>query len=355
MIFSRRRGPAATAVSEERSYRELLEEADSLSAGGEHDLTTAERVLDLRHRAGLELLEAAEPGDAEYPGPAFDRLGDTDAVPEIEADALTPEVLRAAMLRNGCLLVRGLLDSREAASLARSVDQAYAAREAHAAGEESDPAYFREFEADARFALAAERAVVRASGAGLLAVDSPRPALEVLAAFERRGVRRLAAEYLGEPTAISVNKSLLRRVEPRLYDETADAHGLADAKRVSGWHQDGAFLRDVRALNVWLALSRCGDVAPGMDVVPRRLDHIVPTGTDGALFDWSVAQSIAEQAAGDAGIVRPVFEAGDALLFDELFLHATAAEPGMPNVRYAVESWFFGASGFPSRYAPLAF
>ena len=27
---------------------------------------------------------------------------------------------------------------------------------------------------------------------------------------------------------------------------------------------------DVRALNVWLSLSRCGDEAPGMDVVPRR-------------------------------------------------------------------------------------
>jgi len=27
----------------------------------------------------------------------------------------------------------------------------------------------------------------------------------------------------------------------------------------------------------------------------------------------------------------------------------------MPNPRYAIESWFFGASGFPRAYTPLAF
>ena len=64
-----------------------------------------------------------------------------------------------------------------------------------------------------------------------------------------------------------------------------------------------------------------------MDVVPRRLDDIAPVGTEGAVFDWSVSQAVAEEAAGDAGIVRPVFHPGDVLLFDELFLHATASEP----------------------------
>ena len=111
---------------------------------------------------------------------------------------------------------------------------------------------------------------------------------------------------------------------------------------------------EVNALNVWLSLSRCGDEAPGLDIVARRLDHVVPTGTEGAVFDWSASQAVAEEAAGDAGIARPIFEPGDALLFDELLLHATAAEPDMPNVRYAVESWFFGPSGFPPEYAPLA-
>jgi len=105
---------------------------------------------------------------------------------------------------------------------------------------------------------------------------------------------------------------------------------------------------------VWVALSRCGDVAPGMDLVPRRLDGIAPAGTEGAVFEWSVSQAVAEEAAGEAGIVRPVFEPGDVLLFDELFLHATAATPEMTQPRYAVECWFFGPSAFPEGYAPLA-
>ena len=46
------------------------------------------------------------------------------------------------------------------------------------------------------------------------------------------------------------------------------------------WHQDGAFMGDVRALNLWLSLSRCGDESPGLDIVPRRLDDLVATTTE---------------------------------------------------------------------------
>ena len=52
--------------------------------------------------------------------------------------------------------------------------------------------------------------------------------------------------------------------------------------------------------------------------------------------------------------MRPIFEPGDALLFDELFLHQTGSDPQMPKPRYAVESWFFGPSAFPGGYSPLA-
>ncbi len=71
------------------------------------------------------------------------------------------------------------------------------------------------------------------------------------------------------------------------------------------------------------------------------------TATDEAMFDNMVSQRMAEQAAGDTPILRPIFEPGDALLFDELFLHKTGSDPSMPKPRFAIESWFFGASGFP--------
>jgi hypothetical protein len=138
---------------------------------------------------------------------------------------------------------------------------------------------------------------------------------------------------------VSANKSVLRRVKP-------------DAG--SAWHQDGAFMGNVMALNVWLSLSRCGDVAPGLDIVPKRIEEIVETGTDGALFNWSVSPAVAEREAGEAGIVRPIFNPGDAVLFDDRCLHATAVDPSMTKTRYAIESWFFAPSAFPDGYAPIA-
>ena len=162
---------------------------------------------------------------------------------------------------------------------------------------------------------------------------------DVLEKLERAGLQRLISDYLGERPAISVNKCTLRKVDPD----------------TGGWHQDGAFLGDgVRAINVWVALTRCGDVRRAWTSCPRRIDHIVPTGTEGDLRLVGGTE-VAEEAAGEAGVLRPIFEAGDVLLFDDMFLHTTAADPSMTKTRYAIESWFFGPSGFPREYVPLAF
>ncbi len=110
----------------------------------------------------------------------------------------------------------------------------------------------------------------------------------------------------------------------------------------------------VRALNLWLSLSRCGDEAPGLDIVPRRLDQLVQVGTEGTRMANQVSDHVVTEAVGSDGILRPIFEPGDALLFDELFLHSTASDPEMPKPRYALESWFFGGSAFPKRYSPFA-
>jgi hypothetical protein len=173
----------------------------------------------------------------------------------------------------------------------------------------------------------------------VLAADSPKVTFEMLEAFERAGVPALVEGYLGEPAVTSVHKTTLRKAEPSVR---------------GAWHQDGNFMGEVRALNLWLSLSRCGDEAPGLDIVPRRLESLVPTKTEEAFLDIQVSQSKAEAAAGDKRIVSPIFEPGDALLFDELFLHQTGSDPSMPKPRFAIESWFFGASAFPADYAPLA-
>jgi hypothetical protein len=347
MIFrSRKVRKGGVAVAERDAPTEsaetlpdLLEQIDALSLrnreGREAELER--RILRLRHRAGIRLIEDPPP-PPEHPTPSFDLLPDGSALPRVSQDELTPEVLRAAILRNGCLLVRGLVAEEDSARLAEGIERAFAARDESAAGTSLDDGYYEEFTPDQPFEFV-ERPWVAESG-GVAGADSPRLMFDMLEIFERAGLRDLITEYLGERPALSVQKCTLRKTEPASGGE---------------WHQDGAFLGDVRALNVWLSLSHCGDVAPGLDIVPRRVDHVAPTGTDGALFDWSVSPAVAEELAGEAGIIRPIFERGDVLLFDELFLHRTAADPEMPHSRYAVESWFFGPSAYPGDYAPLSF
>jgi len=329
---------------EELTVEELLERIDALSRENRaaRDPQIERRLVGLRHRAGLQLTDRPA-ADLDYPAPDFDRLSNSSGVPEVPPDELTPGLLRAAILRSGCLLVRGLVDAGQATRLVEGIDRAFEGRDERKSGRSADRAYYEVFEPVPQFDLGTERWWLEHNdGGGVWSADSPRVMLDMFDTFERSGLQQLATEYLGERPAIGVNKSTLRRVTP----DVGEGFSL--------WHQDGAFLGDVRALNVWLSLSRCGDVAPGLDVVPRRLDRVLPTGTEGAVFDWSVSQTLAEEAAGDVGIARPIFEPGDVLLFDELCLHSTAAEPEMPNARYAIENWFFGPSGFPGNYAPMA-
>ncbi|MGH2591207.1 MAG: hypothetical protein ACRDGW_10485, partial [Actinomycetota bacterium] len=354
MIFGsgRRRGADAAVAERESPFAEdelaastedLLAELDTLV---EQSRTRPEaeldrRMLKLRHLVGLRLTDRG--GDEpEYPEPAFDRLPSGPGLPEFTADELSPELVRAALLRDGCILIRGLIEADEAGRLAGDIDRAFDAREAFRSGESTGDPYYEDFVPDPRFDLGAPR-MAMGDASNLWGPDSPRVMAELFDTFERTGLGRVATGYLGERPAVSMQKCTLRRVFPDKFTEESP----------SFWHQDGAFLGHVRALNMWLSLSRCGDVAPGLDIVPRRIDHIVPTGTKGAVFKWSVSQDTVDRVVGDSEVVRPVFEPGDGLLFDELFLHATGADPGMPDTRYAVECWLFGPSAYPRDYAPL--
>jgi hypothetical protein len=111
---------------------------------------------------------------------------------------------------------------------------------------------------------------------------------------------------------------------------------------------------DIRSLDVWIALSECGEDAPGLDLVGRRLDHVVETGTDGAVFDWTVGPGMVERVA-QGTLVRPVFRPGDTMFFDHLCLHRTGAHPGMTLPRYALEAWFAAPSSYPAGQMPIAY
>jgi hypothetical protein len=120
------------------------------------------------------------------------------------------------------------------------------------------------------------------------------------------------------------------------------------------WHQDGSFLdAGVRTINVWLALSRCGgdEPTPGLEVVPKRVPDILPV--DGVLSPHSIAAELVAEVAADAPLCRPEFAPGDALLFDERFLHRTHLAEHMTRARLALECWFFAPSHPSSGYVPL--
>jgi len=339
MGLFKRRERGATALAEPPATIEgLLAEIKRLTEANRsgRDREIERRLLALRHLAGVRLTESD--AAAEYPAADYASLPNGGGLPEFAPADLTPGLLRAGILRDGCVLVRGLVDREAALALAAQIDRVFEARAAFEAGSRSAPGYYEEFDPpETRFQVASVRPWIR-DGGGVLAGDSPMVAYEMLELFASAGLTRLVGDYLGEPPLLSVHKTTLRKAEP--------VPGGA-------WHQDGAFMGEVRALNLWLSLSRCGDVAPGLDILPRRVEEVVIDHD--VMLDVELTRRKAEEAAGDTPIIRPIFEPGDALFFDELFLHQTASDPStMTKPRFAVESWFFGGSAFPADYAPLA-
>lgn len=315
-----------------------LDAIDELTAANrqrpDHDVER--RLVELRHAAFADVV-----GDPAWPWPdepARPRLA--DGLPPLDKAWLSAEAMRDAILRYGAAYVPGLLTGSEAAELRQLIDDAFAAHDRHRDGaplDAIDPAW-QPFPIAVDKELAGTRGWVR-DGGGVWTGESPRALFRFLDILEGAGVRDLVQAYLGERPALSLGKSTLRRVP-------LDSGGE--------WHQDGAFLgTGIRTINLWVTLTDCGVDAPGLEVLPRRLDGLAATGTHGTWFDWAVAPSAAEDAADGVPFLWPEFRAGDALLFDELFLHRTAVAPTMSKERHAIETWMFAPSVYPGDQIPL--
>jgi len=303
--------------------------------------TELERELvSLRRRAG-RLRELHPPADL-APIPAAPTDG---SLFEIDHTELTVAAIRTGFARSGCVLVRGLVPEAKAAELVAGVDASFAALDAAERGEaDVDPAWHEPGPMPDRVSpglpAAFRRKMLREDG-GVWTVDSPHMLFELFELIDGSGVGQVMTKHLGERPVLSAIKGTLRRIAP--FDV------------IGGWHQDGAFLGEgIGALNIWLALSACGRDAPGLDIVPRRFDRVLPRD-ERAQFDWSVSDQGVLEAADGVPIVRPEFEAGDALLFDHLLLHRTGASSTMTRDRYAIESWFFAPSAYPTGQLPILY
>ena len=338
---------AASAAAE--ADGRLVDAVDLLRRSLRHDpdppAGTEAHLVALRHLAFDEV--AVAEGVAGWPPTYPDLTPASPEPPRILPAELSADVLGSALVNHGALHIAGLLTPEQVAHIVEGIDRAFEGRDAWGEDDAADTApWFVPFvPSPAHMPAVLSRKWVR-EGGGVWAADSPRVFEEVLETFDDLGIDRAIGGYLGERPAISMRKCTLRRCPADL------AH--------ADWHQDGAFLGDdVRSVNVWLALTRCGGTSdsPGLEYVPRRIDHVLETGTKGAFFDWSVGPDLVQEVAAEAGapIVRPQFEAGDALLFDDVFLHRTAVAPGLTTDRYAIESWFFAPSTYPSDQIPLVF
>lgn len=260
------------------------------------------------------------------------------AIPETTPKALDAGLMARGIMNHGSLIVRGLLDPQTVEELKACVDHAIDAYDQLASNqgcsEWFSPLRPCEQNGDVRVA----RKWVR-DGGGVLAGDSPKALFKLIRMLKQQAILPVIADYLGEPPALSLKKTTLRRVTP-------DSKG--------GWHQDGAFLgQGIRTLNLWIALSDCGVDAPSMDMIPARLDRIVPTGMDGADFGWSVGDKAILNGVVGHTPVRLRFRAGDVIFFDEMNLHRTAADESMTSARHAIEAWFFAPSAYPLGQIPI--
>jgi phytanoyl-CoA dioxygenase PhyH len=306
----------------------------------QRDPDVEERLVLLRRDAFSELEHSD--GRGSWPPEFEDPFKDVDGLVEIQGPDLSLEALGGAIQHHGHLLVRGLLPRATVDRLVDAVDRAFQARDAHQQGtpvSETAP-WFVPIPSHPDYPTAPSAVgFERFAPTKVLVVDSPRALFEVTEAFREAGLDRLVGNYLGDRPVMAENKWTLRRM-------------VAEQLGKAPWHQEAPVFDSgpLRTVNVWLTLSPCGANAPGFQFVPRRMDSIIEPE-----LSFGLTRKTVVRVADGATIVAPIYEPGDAVLFDEYLVHRTKAEPEMSELRRSIESWMFAPSGHPlrERYAPV--
>lgn len=344
-----RPGEAVDRSKELIDAGKYAEAVDVLLESNRHERNAKVEVLLARYRhAAFEFIDWPDGPEVWPPPTPPDLFEGVTGPPEVEAADLTADKLASAMLNHGCLLVRGLIPPAGVDSFIETIEHVYRSYDAgllvEPGTDKSDPPWYVPFSPRARFRSAIlARDWVR-NGGGVLTIDSPRALYELFELWDQANLREVIGGYLGERPVAAGGKCTLRRTPCDL--------GGAD------WHQDGAFLaKGIHSVNVWTPLTACGGDAlvPGLDIVPRRVSSLLESGTHGAWFEWSLSPDVIAEISVDAPVIRPAFAAGDALLFDDLFVHRTGIDEAMNGDRYAIENWFFAPSTYPDDQVPMVF
>lgn len=332
----------AARTSSETLYADLAQRIQILRAAAaeKNDLQSITALRNARisfRERTTETIKTKDEFSEQVPPPdLFPNIKNT--FPEIQFGELTSAVLESAMHHHGAIILRGMIDKNKAAEMRAMIDSTM--NKALTRNDEGfQPSeWFSLLPND--FPQKHQMAFTSKSGA-IQSFFSPKASETILSMFGELGLRDVFREYLKDEPCVSFNKFVLRRLAP--LENPAD------------WHQDGAFMNaNICSLNLWTALTRCGGEtdAPGMDLVPKRLNEIVETGKNGAYFDWSVSFDTVKSKFVDNAPIRPTFDEGDALIFDHYNLHSTSYDPNYTQTRYAIETWFFAASQCPINQHP---
>ena len=347
-------------VPTEVDHCESRAEADRLAVGGDlvgavdllqdaflrsPDPITAERLIHLRAEAGAPgvLPKATGSWPPRYDDP-FPDVGH-DVLPEVPAAEASLATLAGGVEHHGAVIIRGAMARSHVDRVVEVIRSIEEHLDLPIGAPVPDDRSYQPFDGlDARpgperTRRHKQRHMVARQGGCWLA-DSPVGTAIALGALWSTGLIELLTEHFGSRPLFSLQKATLRRSRAE--------------NRLSGWHQDGSFLGPApRTMNVWTALSPCGGdrPTPGLEVIPTRVDEILPT--DGDLGQVAISPStVAGAADGIPGII-PEFEPGDALIFDQYFVHRSHFGPDMDTDRFALECWTFASGHAPEHYIPL--
>jgi hypothetical protein len=308
-----------------------LDAIDALSEANRVERSAAieERLVVLRRQAFSEVRDSK--GRDTWPPKFEDPFDGVDGAVEIPADELSVEKLGGAIQHHGCLVVRGLMPRPTVDRLVDAIERALQAQEASHNGapvSETTPWFAPHPDYPVTPRTIDKNRVFLA--------DSPRAMFEVAEAFRETGIDSLAAEYLGDRPVMTDKKWMLWRM-----DRSAD---------VFTFHQEASVFNagPVRTVNICVALSECGVTSPGFQFYPCRMDQIAEPDPN-ELYRFALDPETIARISGDTAVAAPLYDAGDAVLFDEYLLHRTKSSNEMSDVRYSVESWMFAPCGHPRR------
>ncbi len=265
-------------------------------------------------------------------------------IPEIAAKDLNVERLAGGVRHHGSLIVRNLISEQMADRLSSGIDKVMNHSDTFFKNirKENNPGtrWFNPVSKNSLDDFGKGVKMMQKSGS-MYALYSPRVSTDLIAVFERIQLKKMLEQYFEEQPCFSIKKWVLRKMTP-----------LASP---TDWHQDGAFMgKEIKSMNLWMALNDCGagTDSPGMDFIPKRLHDIAPTGTEGAMFNWSVSRKYIADTFTDPMPERPSFKKGDAIFFDHMNLHCTSYSEDFKQQRYAIETWFFAQSSAPEKQLP---